>query len=649
MKNKAWEDTVFRVNLTSGDVEKEKLPSKISKKFLGGSGVGWKLAADNIEPDVDPLSPESPIIISPGVLVGTLTPATPKTTVILKFPFPATEDNMHFIGACTGGSRFYGPGLKRAGCDHLIVEGKAEEPVYLRVADGTVDILDASDLWGEGIEKTTEKLVEKEGETTGVQAIGTAGENQVLNALTIIDKTNSIGRSGLGAVMGSKNLKAIASTGGGSVEVADPSRFVEVSKKVRSNIRNWPNRQNFIDMGLVAGWQDFKYTQYPGEWPREKWSELYGTESRLRSMDKVIPCESCMVDCRLSWELQGGEFKGERGFGAPYQKGSQAGMLLDIEDSRKITHLVTHSNSITGLDFYTMFRMIDFVTRLYQRGELTKEDTGGLELKRDYETYLKLFKMTAEREGFGDVIADGWMRLKREFGFDPQDYWFSGICKGVDFIYDARPSNFHPLMMSFFTRPRPHHGGSHTITNSPGKEIGEIRNQVERWGIPDDAIERIFTETPYSGKFNVGRYTKYMENMMRVKNAIGLCIILTYNGIIFGDEYAELYSAATGNEMTAGDLAEAGDRIFNLSKAVAVGEGFNREHDKCPELWFRTMESPEGDIEMMDYYETKVLTEEDIEKIQDDYYEERGWDVGEGLPTEEKLSDVGLEEYASFL
>ncbi len=309
-------------------------------------------------------------------------------------------------------------------------------------------------------------------------------------------------------------------------------------------------------------------------------------------------------------------------------------------------HMVADANSRTGLDFYTTTRIIDFVTKMYQAGRLSKEDTGGLELTREYETYLKLYRMTANREGLGDILADGWLRLKKEFGLDPQEYWYAGICKGVDFIYDARASNFHPLMMTFFTRPRPHHGGSHTRTTSRNKTIEEIREQVERWGISQEAVDRIFTEAPYTGKFNVGRYTRYMEDMMRVKNALGLCIIYTYQGLLFGDDMARLYNAATGENLSPGELVEHGERISNIAKVINVKEGFTRKEDKVPEVWFRPMRSPEGTIEMQDYYKTKTLTKEDVEKLLDDYYEERGWDIGNGVPTLRKLRELGLESYS---
>jgi aldehyde:ferredoxin oxidoreductase len=633
---------IVRVDLSTGTVEREAVDDALQQAYLGGAGVGWRLMADALRPGIDPFSPENVVCINPGVLVGTLTPGTPKTTVITKFPTLASEDGKHFIGACTAGGRYLGIALKRAGCHHLLITGKAPRPSYLRIRDRSIELVDAGDYWGGGIEDVMIDLVEREGPESGTIVIGTSGENLVRHALTIVDRANSLGRGGLGAVMGSKNLKAIVVNGTGGVDLADPNTFIAASERMRESVMQWPRREHWIDLGLAAGWSTFKHTQYPGIWPKDRWDRLYGEATRMETVEDVIGCNSCILGCRLRWMTKGGEFDGEVGFGSPFSKSATSGMLLGVEDFRKVIHFVADANARTGIDFYTTTRLIDFVTKMYEIGRLTAAQIGGLELSREYPTYEKLYEMTVNREGFGDVLADGWMRLKREFGLDPQEYWYAGICKGVDFIYDARPSNFHPLMMTFTTRPRPHHGGSHTRTNSRNKTIEEIREQVERWGLAKETIDRIFTESEYSGKFNVGRYTRYMEDMMRVKNAIGLCAIYTYQGLLFGNDIAELYSAATGQEMTALGMVERGERINNVAKMINVREGFTRVDDAIPEVWFRPMDTPEGRIEMQDYYQTRTLTKQDTDRILDDYYEERGWNPGSGTPTPERLDALGL-------
>ena len=639
-------ESVCYVDLTKGKCWREEMPPEAISPYLGGSGFGWALVAKHLLPKVDPFAPENVVTINPGVLVGTRTLGSSKITAITKFPTIASEDEKFYVGSCTGGGRYFGIGLKQAGCDHLVILGQAEKPVTIHVTNAGASIEDASQFWGKGIEETSIELVRRFGDDTGVLAIGTAGENQVRSALAIVDRTNSLGRGGLGAILGSKRVKAIAAHGTGGISVAEPTAFNGLSNELLERAAGWPRREHWIKLGLAAGWSTFKHTQNPGIWRKERWDGLYGEEKRLETLNRVIACASCPLSCRLRWVIPDGEFAGEPGLGSPYSKSATSGQLLNVEDDRKMIHLVTEANSLTGIDYYTTARLIDFVTRMFEQGRLTKSDTSGFELRRDYPTYKELFRMTAAREGFGDVLADGWMRLKKEFGLDPQEYWYAGICKGMDFIYDARPSKFHPLMMTFFTRPRPHHGGTHTRTNSRNKTIEEIREQVEHWGLPKGTVERIFTETPYSGKFNVGRYTRYAEDLMRVKNALGLCTIYTYQALVFADEMARLYNAATGDDLSTGELVLHGERVSNLAKIINVREGFTRADDKPPEVWFRPMDAPEGRLEMRDYYDTKVLTENDVSKILDDYYDERGWNPKTGIPCHEKLQELELHEYA---
>jgi len=638
-----WIDRTWIVDLTAERSWIEERTLQDVAPYLGGSGYGWRLLFDLLPERVDPFAPENVVVFSPGVLVGMRTVGASKITAITKFPTVASADHRFFIGSCTGGGRYFALGLRRAGCDRLVVVGKAAHPVVLAVRDGGVAIEDAGHLWGKGINEVSRHLVEQEGSDAGVLVIGTGGERLVRNSLAIIDRTNSLGRGGLGAVLGSKNVKAIVARGTGGVRVADPARFDGVASELVSRVTAWPGRPHWLKLGLAAGWDTFKHTQNPGMWPKDHWDALYGEEKRKESLRAVIACVSCPLSCRLRWEIPGGEFGGETGLGSPYSKSATSGQLLDVEDDRKMIHLATQANSFTGIDFYTTTRLIDFVTRMADAGRIAHEQDG-IRLARDFPTIERLFRMTADREGIGDVLADGWYRVQEEFGLDPQEYWYAGICKGMDFIYDARPSRFHPLMMTFLTRERPHHGGSHTRTNSRNKTLEQFREQVEHWGLSNETVDRIFTTTPYSGRFNVGRYTSHMEDMMRVKNALGICTMFTYQGLVFGDDIAKLYSAAVGDEIGPGELIKRGERISNVAKVLNVREGFTRADDHAPDVWFRPMASPEGTIEMEDYFQTKTLTRDDVERMLDDYYDERGWTRELGIPTPEALEGLGLAD-----
>jgi len=640
-----WTERTWFVDLTASRCWSEVASLEEVGPMIGGSGRGWQIMADRLPPGVDPFAPENIVVLNPGVLVGTRTIGASKLTAITKFPTIASEDHRFYTGSCTSGGRYFAVGMRQAGCDRLVILGRASRPVVLAVGDGGVVIEDAEDLWGRGIDEVSVELVRRKGSDAGVLAIGTAGEKMVRNAITIVDRTNSLGRGGLGAVLGSKNVKAIVARGTGGVRVADPQAYNDLSNELIQRAATWPRHDHWIKLGLAAGWSTFKHTQNPGMWTKDRWDELYGEEKRLESLRSVIACASCPLSCRLRWQIPDGEFGGEQGLGSPYSKSATSGQLLGIEDDRKMIHLVSEANTHSGIDYYTTMRLIDFVTRMYERGRISAEDAG-FELTRTYATYERLFRMTAEREGIGDVLADGWYRVKEVLGPDPQEYWYAGVCKGMDFIYDARPSRFHPLMMTFLTRPRPHHGGAHTRTNSRGKSLEEIREQVEHWGLSDETMARIFRVSTYSGKFNVGRYTAYMEDLMRVKNALGLCTIYTYQALVFADEMARLYSAAVGDEVTARELIARGERVSNLAKLINARDGFTRADDQPPDVWFTPMQAPEGAIEMKDYFETKVLSRDDLARMLDDYYDERGWDIATGHPTPERLRAIQLEIYA---
>ena len=640
---------VLKIDLTTGEIKKEPLDIELCRRFLGGAGAGWRMLFDYLRPETDPFSPDNPIIISSGALVATGAYGMVKIAATTKFPIVATRDHRYYVGSSIGGAEF-GTMLKRAGYDHLIITGKSEKPVYIRILDDKVEICDASLYWKKmDIFDTTDALKEKYGKNTSVIAIGLAGENLVRYAIAYIDKKDSLGKSGFGAVMGSKNLKAIAVGGTGKIKIADKERFekaVEYEKKI---FLSWGGREQWLKMGMAAGWDTFKFTQYPGKrWTREEWSRYYGNEKRRESIDKILACPYCLLDCRIRWKIPSGEFAGEVGYGSPYSKGATSGLLLGISDINKMLHWVTLANR-AGICFYTSTRLIDFVTQLYVEGRLTRKDTDGFELRRDYEFYLELFDKIIKKQGLGEILAEGWIITGEKLGIKPEEYWYCGISKGTDIIYEARTAKLHPLIFGYVTNPRPHHGGLHTLTVLVNQPIEAIRKQIEGWGLSKETVERIFTPAEYTGKFNIGRYARYMEDAMAVKNSTGLCAIYTVFGPLLGKDLAEIYSAATGIEYSAEEMIKAGERAFNVKKLLNVREGFTRKDDKFPDIWTQPLNTPEGKEELTDYYKIHPITREDLNRLLDDYYDERGWNKEKGIPSKEKLEDLELSECSDAL
>lgn len=640
---------VLSVDLSSGKIQKEYIDSDVYGLFLGGFGIGLKLLYSLLKPGIDPFSADNPIIISVGALTGAAAIGISKFTAATKYPTIATEDGRYFVGASVSGGEF-GIALKRAGFDHIVITGAARKPVYLKIVDDDVEIVDASKLWGaRDVVETTNELKSICGKEASVIAIGAAGEHLVRLAMTFVDYFNSLGRGGLGAVFGSKKLKAIVVKGSHNVEVADKESFIKKNLEIVKRATDWEKEtggalgEYWKKLGMAAGWKAFKHTQYPGKWTKEKWEKLYGIEKRMESIKQLEGCRYCAIPCRQEGEIHGGEYDREVLRGSLYGKTATSGQLLEVEDYRLMLHMLDIANR-AGIDFYTVTRLIDFVTESFKEGKFSSELIGGRQLERNYECYMDLLQETIERRGVGAILADGWIGVENRLGLDPQKYWYAGITKGIDFIYDPRPATFHPLMMTFVTNPRPHHGGSHTLTTSPGHTLEEIGNDLIHCGIAEEAIRRILAPTDYSGEVNVGIYAKYMEDGMSVKNSLGACSMYSAFGLVSIGDLAEYYSAITGIEIDAFGLMKAGERIFNLKKLLNMREGFT-QRDKVPELWLRPMESPEGKFEVKDYFNSVVIGKESFERSLDDYYKERGWETITGTPTREKLDELGLYEF----
>ena len=632
---------VLFIDVTERKVYEDIVENYCDNALIAGPRVACEMLYKKIDENIEPFSPGNPIVISVGSLLGVPFPGASKISGTSKMPTIA-EGGKHFIASSVSGGRDFCLKMRTTGYEHIVVTGSSETPIYLHVCNSKVEFLPAEDIWGKDTEETVAELKNIYGSEAGCLSIGPAGENLVRYAMAIVDLTNSLGRNGLGAVLGSKKVKAIVMNGNvHGIKISDTQRFENAVKRLEYRISQWSNLETWRKIGMGGGWSTFKFTQYPGKWTREKWDELYGMETRLQSMDRIIGCASCRIACRSRWKIRDGEFTGEVGLGSPYGKSATSGQLLDIEDHRKTIHLVTLANK-GGIDFYTFTRIVDWVTNAYENGNLSKNDTFGEDLSRTYDNYLRLLDETINNEGFGSLIAEGWNGIREKTGLNPQDYWYAGICKGADFIYDARSAKFHPLMMTFFTNPRPHHGGAHSMTMTVGRNMQEIMEQMKTWGVPEKYRNRIAKPTEHSGRLNVGRYTKWMEDAMMVRNGLGICSMYSAFGMEDMNDYAEAFSAVTGKETTSYDLMKDGEKGFTYKKLLNAQEGFNRNDDKVPELWLRPMNTPEGIEETTDYYKEKVIRADDFEKILADYYDERGWDTETGLPTKGKLKNLNI-------
>jgi aldehyde:ferredoxin oxidoreductase len=642
MEHKGYTGKILYVDLTTETVTEELFGPDLARKYLGGCGMNLRLACDLITPAADPLSPENPILIGAGTLIGPA-PGAAKISCTTKLALPATADGRHYVATAMSGSRGFGHMMKRAGFDHIVITGRAGSPVYLEILDGEVKLRGAGSLWGKkDVYETTDALKEAYGRC-GVVAIGRAGENLCRFSMAITDKKSTLGRSGVGAVMGSKKLKAIVVQGTREIEVGDRRRLKEAAHRVREKYRR--------DVKPMGDFSDLEWNlmvmenMNPGVWSKSRWDDLYG-EKKYKPIKENISCTACWIGCGDSLEIKEGPLAGASSRTGLYLWVGIIGQKLELEDQGAAVQLFGHMNRL-GICAATASSMIDWITRRFEQGVITEEKTGGMVLRRDLDTYLKLTDVIADREGFGDRLAEGWFEASRWVGRDAAEDYVegSGIAKGTDCIYPARAARLDQQRFTMgVTSPRGGHSAQGASGASlPNTPIELLREECRLNGMSGEDMGRIFQPVPYYGDFNTARLTKHVEDFNFVLNALGVCFIWGGLHLYALEDLAELYSAATGIETTAEEMKRAGERIFNLYKLLNVREGFGRADDAFPEVWLKPLETPDGVQTLKDYYGKKDITAEDLEHLLDDYYDERGWDIEKGVPTREKLADLGLD------
>lgn len=640
MKYNSFAGNVLRVDLTTGDVKKEPLDVTAASQFIGGAGYSFRLAWDVLKPGTDALAPENPIVISPGVLVGTMVPGAARIVTVTKFPLTNAV-----AGAC--GSMSLGSRLKWAGYDHVVITGRAPHPVYLKIVDDDVQLRDARDLWGKDIYSTTETLWGLYGRQSGVLAIGEAGERLVRFALALVDRAGTMGHGGLGAVFGSKNLKAIVADGTKGVNVAHPKRLMEAIDGLFKRAKSYPELPNVHKFGIMANWENYTKTNFPYRNSREyhpdpnKITELFGPAVYEKVVKSHLSCPGCFTADKDVVELSDGPFAGLVTYCSSWLDAGQLGMRFDVHDYGQATHLC-HLLQIHGICKLTFISFVDFVIDLYDQGLLTSADTGGLELRRDYQTINTLIDLITRRDGFGDLLAGGWEAVIQKAG--PAARKDAVQVKGIDTMFDPRTGGLGTMELEEVVNPRGGHwssGGSPSYL--PNVPMETFKRHADRMGASADAVGRIF-DSPFG--FDVGRLTRYSEDWYALFNSLGVCNRHHMNRFHSAKLAAEIYSAATGLERSVPQLMQAAERVWNVFKMLNVREGFDRKDDAFPERWFEPMRVGDRVQVAHDYGNTTTLTREHMETFLDHYYEERGWDVAKGIPTPAKLSQLGLGDLA---
>ena len=597
-----WIGTILRVNLTTGSVSREPLDPAMAKAYIGARGLGTKVLFDEVDARVDPLAPENKLIFVSGPLTGTYAPSGGRYEVVTKGALTGA-----IAAANSGGT--WGPALKYAGYDLVILEGKAAHPVYLWIKDGAAELRNATHLWGKTVPDTTDAVRAETDEDAKVACIGPAGEHQVLFACIMNDMHRAAGRSGVGAVMGSKNLKAIAVVGGGTVTCADTDAFASAVMQVREKILAHPvggtglrlygtdvlvNILNQIGGHPTRNFQD-------GYFPTA--DKIGGESLSAKVLQRPKGCFACIISCGRVTKVSHPKYAGE-GEGPEYETAWGFGSDCGVDDLDAVTKANYYCNEY-GLDTITMGATVACAMELYERGLITPKDTGGLALEfGNAEAMVEATRLTAQGDGFGQKLALGSYRLAAAYGH-PE---LSMTVKKQEMpAYDPRA--IQGIGLNYATA---NCGAAHVrgYTISPevlGTPIKVNKDAIE--GKPELVIQ--------------------FQNLTAALDASGACLFTTFG--IGADELAALLSAATGVEYSTADFLKCGDRIWNLERLFNLKAGLNAKDDSLPP---RILEEPlksgasKGSVSR-------------FPEMLPTYYQLRGWDAA-GVPTPAKLQALGL-------
>jgi aldehyde:ferredoxin oxidoreductase len=569
-----------------------------------------------------------------------LCPGTPKVFALYKNADSA-------ITSGSGGGSL-GSMLKWAGYDGVVITGKASKPVYLKIIDDEVEICDAAGVWGKGIIDTHEELRRRHGEGCSTLCIGPAGENLVKIAIALIDACPHLGR-GMGTIMGSKNLKALVVYGTKGVKVADLDRFMKsvdslVDRGMKDRLReSWVKLGlNFVqDAWLTAGHKLWKHQSETV--PTEEVKRVYGPEEYTKVKKYSISCPSCLACDKAVIELKEGEYAGLiLPLSSPILDLAASFGIYDVNKSAKMQWTFNQY----GIDMINWLGEFDWAVDLYERGILTKEDTGGLELRfGDFDVIVKLIEMTLNREGFGDILSEGQLGAIKRIGRGSEKY--AVHIKGCYPDFDGRVSLGVEVFGSAVS-PRPSYDMPISgLTVAKGRKPDFFKKVAPMMGYPPEVVERVVTPEGW----DLGRFQAHYEDWGMVFNSIGVCFRMQ-NSVIYNNPplLAELYSAATGKEMAPSQIVKAGERIYNLWRAVNAREGFSRKDDKFPEKWFQEpIKHGDKQAVLRDYFGVGPVSQDDVERMLDAFYDEKGWEVSTGIPTLQKLRELGLDYVAKDL
>ena len=612
---------LLEVDLSSGKIDSRTVEEGILRDYVGGSGLAAKLFLDDgVPPGCDPLGPENNLYILTGPLSGSGLPATPRFSLAAKSPLTG------IWGEANCGGNF-GPALKFAGWDGIVIRGQSEKPVMLVIEDDKAELQDASDLWGKDTYETADAIGAKFEGKPRVRniTIGPAGEKLVKYAVVADGKHDYAGRTGLGAVMGSKKLKAIAVRGSTKLSPADADGFAEVRKTVAEKIQEGIFTMALNAMGTNAG---MVMGTTMGDVPTKNWShggdeELANQLSSIVMNEKYLTkgsaCYGCPIGCKRNVKVDEGPYKMGPGAGPEYETMGAFGTMCLISDQAAVNKINDLCNRF-GLDTISCGCTVAFAIDCYEAGILTDDDTGGLKLNWGAaDAVIELIKKIAAREGLGDTLAEGSRAAAKKIGKGAPD--LTAEVKGLEApMHDPRA--FHGLGLAYAMSIR---GACHLSHADLFAEQGGVV-------MPEAGIEGPYLGQSSDGKANLVFVT---ENLGALLQATGMCLF--GSAPLDLEDFTNMLNTSAGRDYTNEELLKIGERLWLLKRSINNMMGVTIEDDRLPKKMLTA--TKEGGA---------AGSVPDIEMMMKEYYDIRGLDMS-GVPKKERLAEVGLADIAEKL
>jgi len=597
---------ILVVDLAKKELKDEPLNEQYARDFIGAGGIACRYLVDLTDEKTDPLGADNPLIFMAGLLTGTSGPSFSRWVVAARSPYTT------FYGDSNGAAHF-GSELRFSGYDGIIVKGKSDKPVYLYIKDGKPELKDAGSLWGKNTYQTIEAIrKEYDDQRTRVACIGQAGENVALFANIMTEDGHCAGRAGMGCVMGSKKLKAIAVRGKAKIPMADPDKFREFASGAMEEVKTGFVTTVMHDTG-TAGWVDsgIAYGDTPTKYytisTMPEASDISGVTQAEKFQVGNTACFGCPISCRKVLHIKEGRFKTEKPTEGPeYETLIAWGPLLMIADMGAVNHFNELVNGY-GFDSISSGASVAFAYYLYEKGVITSKDTGGLELKwGDIDVTLKLIDLIAKNEGFGKILQEGTKRMAARYNRPGE----AMQVKGLEFpMHDPRAFCCMGLAYATSNRGADHNkSDAYLVENGMGNpDLG--LNPGDRFG--DDKAPMVALS----------------QDWRSLTDALGIC----HFAMMSTQSIVDMINSSTGWGVDQDAILKAGERIFQLMRAMTCRFGVTPKDDELPEIALRPIvdSGQEGNVPNM----AKMLPE---------YYEIRGWEKASGKPSKARMEKLGM-------